>query len=141
MQRSTECFGFDLVQVSFAASIDASWLLLKRPAVWVLENKDIYIILGGVFSGSTHEKCAGVYKSVHIVYIGGYVYQQYVYCVVIQWFICTSNMFMMLQVVVVWLCMSYKFYFVIYLCTKVYLSTKIYFKRGWAGLTNTLCKL
>ena len=54
--------------------------------------------------------------------------------------LCTSNMFMVLQVVVFWLYMSYKFFVVIYLITKIYLSTKIYFIGGCGGrgLTSTL---
>ena len=55
--------------------------------------------------------------------------------------LCTSNMFMVLQVVVLWLYMTYRFCVVIYLITKLYLSTKIYFIGGWGGrgLTSTLC--
>ena len=47
--------------------------------------------------------------------------------------LCTNNMFMVLQVVILWLYMSYKFCVVIYLITKIYLSTKIYFLGGWGG--------
>ena len=43
--------------------------------IWVLENKGIYKLLGGVFSGNTREKCAGVYKGIPMGYFGGYVYQ------------------------------------------------------------------
>ena len=55
--------------------------------------------------------------------------------------LCTSNMFMVLQVVVLGLYISYKFCVVTYLITKINLSTKIYFMRGWGGhaLTITLC--
>ena len=42
---------------------------------------------------------------------------------------------------VLWLYMSYRFCVVIYLITKIYLNTKIYFIGGWGGhgLTSTLC--
>ena len=48
--------------------------------------------------------------------------------------LCTSDMFMVLQVVVLWLYMSYKFC-IIYLITKIYFSTKIYLIliEGWGG--------
>ena len=51
--------------------------------------------------------------------------------------LCTSNMFMVLQVVILWLYMSYKFC-VIYLITKIYLNTKMYFVggRGWAWVNQ-----
>ena len=54
-------------------------------------------------------------------YFGGYMY-------------CTNNMFVVLQVVVLWLYTSYKF------CVVIYLDTKIYFIGGWGGrgLTSTL---
>ena len=39
-------------------------------------------------------------------------------------------MFMVLQVVVLWLYMSYKFCVDIYLITKIYLSTNLYFIAG-----------
>ena len=46
--------------------------------------------------------------------------------------LCTSNMFMVLQVVVLW---SYELYI---LCCYIYLSTKMYFIGGWSGLSNTM---
>ena len=49
-----------------------------------------------MLSGNTCEKCAGVYKGIPMVYFGGCMY-------------CTNNMFMVLQVVALWLYMSYKF--------------------------------
>ena len=50
-------------------------------------------------------------------------------------------MFMIVQVVVLWLYVSYTFCVVIYLITNIYLSTKIYCIGGWGrcGLTSTLC--
>ena len=49
--------------------------------------------------------------------------------------LCTSNMFIVLQVVVLWLYMSYKFCVInLYLITKIYSSTKIYFIGGWVGV-------
>ena len=48
--------------------------------------------------------------------------------------LCTSNMFMVSQVAVLWLYMSYTFCVVIY-WVSIYLSTKIYFIGGWGGLT------
>ena len=85
-------------------------------------GKYFYKFLGGMFSGNTCKKCAGVYKGIPMVYVGGYMY-------------CTNNMFMVLQVVVLWLYMSYKF------CVDIYLITKIFFIGGWGGcgLTSTLC--
>ena len=53
--------------------------------------------------------------------------------------LCTSNMFMVLQVVVLWLYIyELQLNFVL---LKIYLSTKIYFIGGWGGrgLTSTLC--
>ena len=80
----------------------------------VLENRGIYILLGGVVSCNTHEKCAGVYKVIPMVYFGGYMYEQYVYSVFyIMVYASTSSMFMVLHVV-------------------VHLSTKIYFM-GWVN--------
>ena len=57
--------------------------------------------------------------------------------------LCTSNMFMVLQVVVLWLYTSYKFCVVIYSITKIYLSTNIYFIGGWdgRGLTSKMLRL
>ena len=46
--------------------------------------------------------------------------------------LCTSNMFIALEVVL-WSYMSSKVCVVIYLITKIYLSTKIYFTGGWRG--------
>ena len=49
-----------------------------RPTIW--ENIFFYKFLGGVFSGNTRKKCAGVYNGIPMVYFGGYVlYQQYVF--------------------------------------------------------------
>ena len=55
-------------------------------------------------------------------------------------YVYNSNMFMVLQVVVRWLYMSYKFCVAIYLITKIYLNTKLYFIVGWdgRGLTSTM---
>ena len=57
-----------------------------------------------------------------------YVYQQYVY------------QFMVLQIVLLWSYMSYKFCVVIYLSTKIYKKKGKKYIGGWGGLTNTLCK-
>ena len=54
-------------------------ILGYKPTIWVLENIEIYLFLGGVFSGNTHEKCAGIHKGIPMVYFGSYMYQQYVY--------------------------------------------------------------
>ena len=52
-----------------------------KPTIW--ENIFFYKFLGGVFSGNTRKKGAGVYNGIPMVYFGGYVlYQQYVYSVV-----------------------------------------------------------
>ena len=95
-----------------------------------------------MFSGNTCEKCAGgiqghphgIFWRLHVLY------QQYVLTVLFFNGLCTSNMFMVFQVVVLWLYMSDKFR-VICLITKIYLSTKIFFIGGWGGrgLTSTLC--
>ena len=109
-------------------------LLGIRPTIW--ENTFFYKFLGGVFSGNTCKECAGVYKGIiPLVYFGGYTYcTNNMFTVLFFNGLCTSNMFMVLQVVVLWLYMSYKF------CV-IYLSTKIYFIGGWGGygLTSTLC--
>ena len=89
-----------------------------------MENKGNYRFVDGVFSVNTHEKGAGVYKGIPMVYSGGYIYQQYISSVT-QLF-----MFMVLQVVVFWLYITYKF------CVVIYFNTKIYFIGGWGGLTN-----
>ena len=68
-----------------------------------------------------------------MVYFGGYMYcTNNMFTVLLFNGLCTSNMFMVLQVVVVWLYMSYQFC-VIYLITKIYLSAKIFFIGGWGG--------
>ena len=61
----------------------------------------------------------GIFWGLHILY------QQYVYSVVFNG-LCSNNMFMVLQVVILWLYMSYKF------CV-IYLITKIFFIGGWGG--------
>ena len=126
-----------MVQVSFAATIDVSWQLLRRlgyrPTIW--ENIFFYKFLGGVLSGNTCKKCAGVYKGIPMVYFGGYMYCAHdMFTVLFFNGLCTSNIFMVFQVVVLWLYMSYKF------CVDIYLITKIYFIVGWGGrgLTSTL---
>ena len=69
-----------------------------------------------------------------MVYFGGYLYcTNNMFTVLFFNGLCTSNMFMVLQVVVLWLYMSYKFCVDIYLITKIYLNTKIYFIGGWGG--------
>ena len=68
----------------------------------------------------------GIFWRLHVLY------QQYVYSVVFNG-LCSNNMFMVLQVVILWLYMSYKFCVVIYLITKIYLNTKIYFIGGCGG--------
>ena len=68
-----------------------------------------------------------------MVYFGGYMYcTNNMFTVLSFNGLCTSNIFMVVQVVVLWLYMSYKCCVVIYLITKIYLSTKIYFK--WDGV-------
>ena len=94
-----------------------------------------------MFSGNTCKECARVYKGIiPLVYYGGYIYCTNNMFTVFNG-LCTSNMFMVLQVVGPWLYMSYKFCVDIYLTTKIYLSTKIYFIGvcGGRGLTSTLC--
>ena len=51
----------------------------------VLENKRIYkfLAIGGVFSGNTHEECTQVHNGIPMIHFGNYMYQQYVYGVVI----------------------------------------------------------
>ena len=107
-----------------------------RPTIW--ENIFFYEFLGGVFTGKTCEKCAEVYKGIPMVYFGGCMYcTNNMFTVLFFNGLCTSNMFMVLQVVALWLYMSYKFC-VIYLITKIYLSTKMYFigGRGWAWVNQ-----
>ena len=93
---------------------------------WVLGRQfgEIYFyykFLGGVFSGNTHKKCAGVYKGIPMIYFGGYMYcTSNMFTVLFFNGLCTGNMFIVLQVVVFWLYMSYKFCIVIYLITKIY---------------------
>ena len=73
-----------------------------------------------MFSGNTCKKCAGVYKGTPMAYFGGYMYCTHdMFTLLFFNGLFTSNMFMVLQVVVVWLYMSYKFC-VIYLITKIY---------------------
>ena len=84
--------------------------------------------------------CRGI-QGHPLVYFGGYMYilyQQYVYSDLFFKGLCTSNMFIVLQVVILSLYMSYKFCVVIYLITKIYLSTKMYFigGRGWAWVNQ-----
>ena len=45
---------------------------------WVFAKKGIY-----QFSGNTYAKCARVHKGISFVYLGSYMYQQYVYCVLV----------------------------------------------------------
>ena len=81
-----------------------------------------------MLSGNTCKKCAGVYKGIPMVYFVGYMYcTSNIFTVLFFNGLCTSNMFMVLQVVVLWLCMSYKF------CVDIYLITKIFFIGGWGG--------
>ena len=69
-----------------------------------------------------------------MVYFGGYMYcTNNMFTVLFFNGLCTSNMFMVLQVVALWLYMSYKFC-VKYLITKIYLSTKIYFIGDGVGV-------
>ena len=70
MQRSTEYVRFLLVNV------------VSFPTISVLEINGISK-LGGVFSGNTRAKCAGVHKGIPMVYFGSYMYRRYVYGVVI----------------------------------------------------------
>ena len=83
--------------------------------------------------------CRGIHGHPHSIFWRLHaLYQQYVYSVVFNG-LCTSNIFMVLQVVVLWLYRSYKFCIVIYLITKIYLSTKIYVIGGWDGMGLVLC--
>ena len=66
-----------------AASCQLLRKLGYRPTISILENNWIYKFLGGVFCGNTQEKCPGVYTGIPMVYFGCYMYQQYVYSVVI----------------------------------------------------------
>ena len=44
-----------------------------------------------VFSGNTHEKCAGVHKGIPIIYFGNYMYQQYaIWCCYIMVYVATN---------------------------------------------------
>ena len=57
-----------------------------------------------MFSGNTRNKCPGVYKGISMVYFGGYMYcTKNMFTVLFFNGLCTSNMFMVLQVVVLWL--------------------------------------
>ena len=47
------------------------------------EKYRVYEFLRGAFSDNTHEKCAKVHKGIPMVYFGIYMYQQYVYGVVV----------------------------------------------------------
>ena len=89
-----------------------------RSTIW--EKFFFYEFLGGVFSGNTCEKCPGVYKGIPMVYFEGCMYCTKMFTVLFFNGLCTSNMFMVLQVVL-WLYTSYKFC-VIYLRTKIYFS-------------------
>ena len=101
-----------------------------RPTI--LENIFFYKFLGGVFSGNTRKKSAGVYKGISMVYFGDYMYcTNNMFTVLFFNGSCTSNMFMVLQVVVLWLYMNYTF------CIVIYLITKIYVIGGWGGLGLT----
>ena len=74
-----------------------------RPTIW--ENVYFYKFLGGVFSGNTLKKCAGVQKGIPAMeYIGCYMYCTHnMFTVLFFNGLCTSNMFMVLQVVALWL--------------------------------------
>ena len=82
-----------------------SWqfgLLGFRLTIW--EHIFFYKFLGGVFSGNTRKKCPGVYKDIPILYFGGYMYcTNNMFTVLFFNGLCTSNMFIVLQVVVLWL--------------------------------------
>ena len=61
---SADFFSFFMPEKSFNKPLE--FLLLKQIDYFFL-----------------HEKCAGVYKGIPMVYFGGYMYQQYIYSVVI----------------------------------------------------------
>ena len=80
----------------------------------------------------------GIFWRLHVLYIPTIcLYQQYVLTVLFFNGLCTSNMFMELQVVALWLYMSYTFCIVICLITKIYLSTKIFYRgMGWVWVNQ-----
>ena len=88
------------------AGIDASCQLLRRLGYRlrnrVLENKGISKFLSGVFSGNTHEKCAGSTRASQWYILGKHkhiVPTICLWCCYIMVYVAT-NMFMVLQVVV-----------------------------------------
>ena len=107
---------------------------------WVL-GRQFYKFLGGVFSGNTRKKCAGVYKGIPMVYFGGYMYCTHnMFTVLFFNGSCTSNMFMVLQVVALWLYTSYKYCVIIFDHKNIFEYKNIFYSgMGWAGLTSTLC--
>ena len=119
------------------------WHLSFRPTIW--ENIFFYKFLGGVFSGNTRKKCAGVYKGI----LQRCILEVAIVASTVPT-ICLQCCFLMVYVpaICLWCCklLSFgcrwvRFCVVIYLNTKIYLSTKIYFIGGWCGrgLTSTLC--
>ena len=111
-----------------------SWQLLRRlgyrPTIW--ENIFFYKFLGSVFSGNTRKKCAGVYEGIPMLYFGGYMYCTHnMFTVSFFNGLCTSNMFMVLQIVVLWLYMSYKFCVIIFDYKNIFYSGM-----GWAWVNQ-----
>ena len=96
-----------------------------------------------MFASNTCKKCPGVYEGIPKVYFGVCMYCTNNMFTV--WFfhgLCTSNMFMVLEVVVLWLYMSYKFCVDIY-CICIYDYKNIFeyknvFYRGmrWAWVNQ-----
>ena len=106
---------------------------------WVLgrQFRKIYIFykfIGGVFSGNTRKKCAGVYKGIPMLYFGGYMYCTHnMFTMLFFNGSCTSHMFMVLQVVVLWLYMSYKFCVIIFDYKNIFEYKNIFYRgMGWA---------
>ena len=84
-----------------------------------------YLNQSPLYKWSTQGHPHGIFSRLHALY------QQYFYSVVFNG-LCTSNISMVFQVVVLWLYMSYKFW------VAIYLITKIYFIGRWRGLSSTL---